>query len=74
MSGTDTGHGLRTALLTLLALIAFAANSVLCRLALATGAIDAASFTTVRLVSGAVALWLILALTGKLGTPRARGS
>ena len=74
MSGTDTGHGLRTALLTLLALIAFAANSVLCRLALATGAIDAASFTTVRLVSGAVALWLILALTAKPGTPRARGS
>lgn len=48
--------------LTALAMVAFAANSVLCRLALREGAIDAASFTAVRLVSGAVALGLILLL------------
>lgn len=42
------------------ALIAFAGNSVLCRLALGTNAIDAASFTGIRLVSGALVLWLLL--------------
>jgi hypothetical protein len=39
-------------LLTVTALMAFAANSVLCRIALCAGAIDAASFTTVPLASG----------------------
>jgi drug/metabolite transporter (DMT)-like permease len=52
----------RTLVLTALAMVAFAANSVLCRLALREGAIDAASLTAVRLVSGAVALGLILLL------------
>jgi drug/metabolite transporter (DMT)-like permease len=46
----------RTLLLTALSLIAFAANSILCRLALAGHRIDAASFTVIRLVSGAVVL------------------
>lgn len=55
---------LRTPALTLLALCAFAANSLLCRLALGHASIDAASFTTVRLFSGAVTLWLLLALIG----------
>ena len=41
-----------TALLTALALAAFAGNSLLCRLALAGHRIDAASFTFVRLASG----------------------
>jgi len=41
---------------TLLALTAFAANSILCRAALRAGAVDAASFSTIRLVSGAVVL------------------
>lgn len=41
---------------TLLALVAFASNSVLCRLALAGGAIDAASFTAIRILAGALAL------------------
>jgi len=44
---------------------AFAANSVLCRLALTYTSIDAASFTTVRLVSGALALWLIVRPLGQ---------
>ena len=43
-------------LLTFLAMLAFAANSVLCRLALGEGHIDAASFATVRVVSGALIL------------------
>src|SRR5215831_1383334 len=45
--------------LTLFALVAFAGNSVLCRLALGTRAIDAYSFTAVRLGSGALALLLL---------------
>lgn len=41
------------------ALVCFALNSLLCRLALGAEAIDAASFTAVRLVSGAAALCLL---------------
>ena len=40
-------------------MVAFAANSLLCRAALATGHVDAASFTTIRLMSGALALGLL---------------
>ena len=47
---------LKTALYVSSAMLAFAGNSILCRLALAEGAIDAASFTLVRLVSGAITL------------------
>lgn len=50
---------------TSFALIAFAFNSILCRLALGTEAIDAVSFTTVRLLSGAVVLFLINLFFGK---------
>src|SRR5260221_3943328 len=50
-----------TALLTILSLIAFASNSILCRLALAGHQIDAASFTTVRLASGALVLGALAA-------------
>jgi len=53
---------LKTFGLTAVALLAFAGNSVLCRLALDTGQIDAGSFTVIRLVSGALALWVLLAL------------
>lgn len=49
-------------LLTLLAMLAFAANSILCRMALGDQLIDAASFTTIRLSSGAVMLAIIVAL------------
>ena len=56
---------LRTIGLTILAMLGFAANSVLCRLALAHGSIDPASFTLVRVGSGVAALWLILAFTGR---------
>ncbi len=50
----------RTLLLTLLAMLAFAGNSLLCRLALRDTAIDPASFTALRLGSGALVLWLLL--------------
>jgi drug/metabolite transporter (DMT)-like permease len=46
----------RTLPLTLAALAAFAANSVLCRMALAEGQIDPVSFTQIRLASGALVL------------------
>lgn len=51
---------LHTTILTLLALTAFAANSVLCRLALTSTDIDPATFSSIRLASGAVTLWLIV--------------
>jgi len=54
----------RAALLTLLAMLAFAANSILCRLALTQSAIDPAGFTLVRIASGAASLWLIARVTG----------
>jgi drug/metabolite transporter (DMT)-like permease len=60
-----------TAFWTAAALLAFAANSVLCRLALGQAAIDAASFSTVRLGSGALALALLGAgrrVSGKRGS------
>ncbi len=53
---------LHTLLLTVLAMLAFAGNSLLCRLALRDTGIDPASFTSVRIVSGAAVLLLILAL------------
>ena len=49
-----------------LALLAFAANSVLCRLALSSeqprSLIDPSSFTAIRLSSGAIILWLMMRL------------
>jgi drug/metabolite transporter (DMT)-like permease len=45
--------------LTTIAMMAFAANSVLCRLALRAGTIDAVSFTSIRLAAGAAALTLL---------------
>lgn len=50
----------RLFLLTLVAMIAFAGNSLLCRLALKQTAIDAATFTFVRIFSGAIVLWIIV--------------
>lgn len=57
----EPNHPIKALVLTATALIAFAANSVLCRLALGAQAIDAASFTTIRLMSGAVLLWVMSA-------------
>lgn len=51
-----------TYLLVAVAMFTFAANSLLCRLALAEGSIDAGSFTLIRIVSGAITLALLLLL------------
>ncbi len=51
---------MRLALLTFLTMVAFAANSILNRAAIAHGGIDAASFALIRVVSGAVILCMIL--------------
>ena len=65
---------LKTILLTGLALIAFAANSVLCRLALGNEAIDAASFTVIRLLSGTVVLLIIIGATRNITGASTKGS
>jgi len=49
----------RTVLLTSATMIAFASNSLLCRLALQHASIDAASFSSIRLVSGAAMLMVL---------------
>ncbi|HKS15961.1 MAG TPA: EamA family transporter [Planctomycetota bacterium] len=50
---------------TVAALIGFAANSLLCRMALRPGLIDAASFTGIRLLSGAIVLSLLVRSKGE---------
>jgi len=57
---------MHTISLLVVALIAFAANSFFCRLALANHAIDPGSFTWLRLVSGAVTLLLIQSWRGQM--------
>jgi drug/metabolite transporter (DMT)-like permease len=53
---------LKATLYTIIALIAFAANSLFCRMALAQGYIDAWNFTAIRLLSGAACLGVIMAV------------
>lgn len=55
---------LRTVILTITAMIAFAANSLLCRMALGQDFIDAGSFTSIRIISGAMTLLLIVSVRG----------
>jgi drug/metabolite transporter (DMT)-like permease len=62
----------RIILITSLAMIAFAGNSLLCRVALKDTTIDAATFTTIRLLSGAVILWLIVRV--RRGSHNGRGN
>lgn len=57
---------LRVTLLTTIAMLAFAGNSLICRMALKETGIDAASFTTIRIVSGGVALLLIASMQGRV--------
>ena len=67
-------HATKPLVFTTLALIAFAANSVLCRLALGERAIDAAGFTSIRLLSGAIVLLCILKLRGNKNRSSTKGS
>jgi len=65
---------LQTLLLTAIAMFAFAANSLLCRLALGAGLVDAASFATIRIGAGALALGaLVLPRLRVQGRPRVDG-
>jgi len=59
---------------TLLALIAFAGNSIICRIALKETAIEPALFTSIRLISGALVLMLIVLLTAKSDEKKSKGS
>ena len=61
-----------TPLLTAVALVAFASNSILCRLALGAREIDAASFTLVRLLSGALTLLFVRAAAASRVAPKTR--
>lgn len=72
----DSNHSLvKTIFYTGLALLAFAANSVLCRLALGAGAIDASSFTVIRLLSGVITLLVIIKMANhKTSSPIQKGS
>ena len=63
-----------TASATAFALVAFAANSVFCRLALGESSIDASSFTIIRLLSGAVTLMALQFAVRRKSTTGARGS
>lgn len=56
---------LRTVLLTSLAMLAFAGNSLLCRMAFKETQIDPASFTSIRLIAGAITLWVILSFMSR---------
>ena len=53
-------YRLRTAMLTAAAMLAFAGNSILCRLALRSTSIEPASFTAARIGSAALALWVFV--------------
>ena len=60
--------------MTTLAMIAFAGNSIICRLALRDAAIDPASFTSIRLASGALTLLAIVLVLGPGNRLRQHGS
>ena len=60
---------LRVFALTLLAMVAFAANSLLCRLALKYTSIDAATFTSIRLIAGAVTLYAMVRMRSESNQP-----
>jgi len=55
----------RAAGAALFALLAFAANSVLCRMALRQAHIDPVSFTSIRLLAGAVSLWAVVRVSSR---------
>lgn len=59
---------------TSVAMLAFAGNSIICRLALRDAEIDPASFTSIRLVSGAATLILIFAAMRRGKSPQTHGS
>lgn len=67
MTAPTASPAARTATLALLAMLAFAGNSLLCRAALAGTRIDPTAFTLIRLCSGALVLWLLVRM--RRGSP-----
>ncbi|MDT0604782.1 DMT family transporter [Thalassotalea castellviae] len=63
-------YSINTIVCTIFALVAFAGNSVLCRLALGEDTIDAASFTIIRLLSGIITLLLVIFIVRKKHTSK----
>ena len=74
MKNKKPGRGLRLTILTAIALTAFAGNSILCRLALGGELITADFFTIVRVLSGAITLWVFSLVGEKEGASKASGS
>ena len=64
----------KTMIYTILALMAFAANSVICRLALKDGAIDPGMFTSIRLSSGAIVLIVLVLISKERRQEKSKGS
>lgn len=65
---------MKTLFYTGFALVCFAFNSILCRLALGMDLMDAASFTAIRIVSGAVTLFIIYTFFGKRNAEAKQGN
>lgn len=74
MSASHDTPNTRAVFYTCVAMLAFAGNSIICRLALRDAAIDPASFTSFRLVSGAITLLLIFRFTRRGDSLRTHGS
>jgi len=64
---------MRIVIVTSLTLLAFAANSILCRFALGGNLIDPVSFATIRLVNGALALAIVSRMAPESKTPKNTG-
>lgn len=62
---------MKTTMLFLVALLAFAGNSIIARYALLDNSIDPASFIWLRIVSGALALWLLVAIVDRSSSANA---
>ncbi len=70
----NSTYSIRFYISTVLALLAFAGNSILCKMALGGNAIDPTSFTSIRLLSGIVVLLIITKTTNKVGVSVSKGS
>jgi drug/metabolite transporter (DMT)-like permease len=67
-------HRIAAVVATSVAMLAFAGNSILSRMALMDGSIDPASFTTIRLLAGALTLAMVILATRRGRNAKARGS
>lgn len=74
MTENKTGSTMSTLLFTAIALIAFAANSVLCRAALGAEVIDAVSFSTTRVLSGSLTLLVLVLVQTPISQLKTGGS